>query len=103
MLLDPSDEALARMAFFEGSEYELADLSVTSADGETIQVRYNRASDSGLDFSHPWDYEKWRLTERDNFFEATRLYMERCWGRMTLTEAGAVWQELQLLRHGVSG
>ncbi|MCX2976160.1 gamma-glutamylcyclotransferase [Halieaceae bacterium IMCC11814] len=103
VLLDPSDEALERMVFFEGGEYELADLPVISADGETIQARYNRASDSGLDFSKPWEYEEWRLAERDNFFEATRLYMERCWGKMTLAEAGAVWQELQLLRHGVNG
>ena len=103
VLLNPSDEALERMVFFEGSEYELADLPVTSADGETIQVRYNRASDSGLDFSKPWNYEKWCSTERDNFFEITRLYMERCWGKMTLAEASLIWRELQSHRYSVNG
>ena len=98
VLLNPSDEALERMVFFEGSEYELADLPVTSVDGEAIQARYNRACDSRLNFSEPWGYEKWRLTERDNFFEVTRLYMKRCWGKMTLADAGLIWQELQL-RH----
>ena len=101
VLLNPSDEALERMVFFEGSEYELADLPVTSVDGEAIQARYNRACDSRLNFSEPWDYEEWRLTERDNFFEVTRLYMKRCWGKMTLAEAGLIWQELQLRRDSV--
>lgn len=100
VLLEPSVEAIERMAFFEVSEYELADLTAITATGETLQVRYNRANDSGLEFTKPWDYKKWQLTERDNFLEVTRQYMERCWGKMNLAEAGVVWSELQLLRHG---
>lgn len=102
LLLEPSHEALERMGMFEGSEYALSGLAVITADGKTLQARYNRPTEPGLEFCQVWNYEQWQATERDNFLEATRCYMERCWGKMNRSEADVVWQQLHSLRNSRS-
>jgi len=99
VLINPSEEAIERMAFYEGDEYEIATVNVTLECGTTLPAHYNRALElEGLEFSEPWCLDTWRKQESAVLVEIARRYMERCWGFMNATEADVIWRELQYLR-----
>jgi hypothetical protein len=95
VLLEPNAEALERMAFYEGDEYDIDHLDLITEDGETMRAQYNKANEQGLVFDQPWSYRQWQLTERQALIKSSKLYMERCWRKMSPTEADMVWRELQ--------
>lgn len=98
VLVNANSEALARMAFYEGDEYEVEYLMLEIGNGKTISAHYNQALPIDIPFDEPWCQDRWERDERAPLTEITRLYMERCWGKMTATEADTVWRELQYLR-----
>lgn len=98
VLLSPNREALERMTFYEGDEYGMASLEVEVNGGRSLTAHYNQASDEGLSLTNPWCFHQWQHSERDTLVEMCRQYMQRCWGKMSILEADAVWQELQTLR-----
>ncbi len=98
VLLSPGTEALERMAFYEGNEYAMASLDVELEDGRTLVAHYNQACNENLLCVNPWCFQQWQLSERDALVEMSRQYMERCWGKMSVEEADAVWRELRHLR-----
>ncbi|MBU3069322.1 gamma-glutamylcyclotransferase [Aestuariicella sp. G3-2] len=98
VLRNPTAEALARMAFYEGDEYGMASLDVELSDGQVLTAHYNQATDEELTLTDPWCFQQWLHSERDTLVEMCRQYMQRCWGKMSVLEADAVWQELQSLR-----
>ncbi len=98
VLLNPNAEALERMTFYEGDEYGMGSLEVVVADGSTLIAHYNQASSEELPLTAPWCFDHWQRHERETFVEMCRQYMQRCWGKMSIHDADAVWQELQSLR-----
>ena len=99
LLIDPTAEALERMAFYEGDEYEIASLSVTLDTGEVIHAQYNRALElDGVVFEEPWCLHKWQATESQILVEITKQYFTRGWGIMDVTQADKLWRQLQYLR-----
>lgn len=72
LLLDPSPEALERMAFYEGELYWLDDLEVMTVDGETLPAKYNRASEEGLVLEQEWRFSEWQSTTRDALLEISQ-------------------------------
>ncbi|GAB3097542.1 gamma-glutamylcyclotransferase [Aestuariicella hydrocarbonica] len=98
VLLSPNSEALARMAFYEGDEYGMAALNIELENGQQLTAHYNQASNEELPVTEPWCFHQWQRSERDTLVEMCRQYMHRCWGKMSVLEADAVWQELQSLR-----
>lgn len=100
ILRSPNDEALHRMAFYEGDEYEMALLPVMLENGEVVQANYNRAKEmEDLVFEEPWCLDTWRATESHTLVRIAREYMARCWGIMSVIDADKVWKELQYLRN----
>ena len=101
IVIAPSEEALARMAFYEGDEYGIDSVEVSTERHGKLVAKYNKVFEQGLVFEQSWSFAEWQMTERDALIKSTKLYMERCWGKMTIEEADAVWQEIQQLHRNV--
>lgn len=97
VLLEPNNEALARMAFYEGDEYGIGYINVNTKEHGSITAKFNQVLDQDLVFDQPWSYTEWHRTERSALVKSAQLYMERCWGKMNIVEADAVWQEIRQL------
>lgn len=95
VLLEAGAEALERMAFYEGDLYWLDEVEVVTEDGARLLARYNRAMEEDLSLDEIWCYQRWPAEEREAMVRTSRLYMERCWGKMDAAEADEVWRQLQ--------
>ncbi|MEM0912340.1 MAG: gamma-glutamylcyclotransferase family protein [Pseudomonadota bacterium] len=91
-----NDEAIARLAFFEGDEYALADIRVHLSDGKCINAKYNEAKDLALPAcNQPWDFKQWQVQESVKFIHIVEQFMSRSWGKTDIKSASAIWDELR--------
>ncbi|MFK8082183.1 MAG: gamma-glutamylcyclotransferase family protein [Granulosicoccus sp.] len=83
-------EALDRIIFFEGGEFDMQRLDVISASGKTEAVQYFADADQKQISDHVWRLDEWqRLTKPDTMPRVFR-YMQ-CFGKMSIDEADAFW------------
>ena len=84
-----SAQALDRILFFEGEEYRLEPLTVRLSDG-LHAARYFRDTAVYQISEHSWDFDGWRIKERDEFIRRTNDYMA-LYNTMSAADADAHW------------
>lgn len=83
-------EALNRIVFFEGEEFNLAPLSVQKADGEWERVQYFADTNLKAISASEWTLPEWQRTTKQDTLNRVVRYMQ-CYGRMSIAEADAYW------------
>lgn len=84
------EEALQRIVFFEGEEFNLEPMQVLKNNGEWEEVNYFADTNLKQVSDSEWLLSEWqRATKADTLTRVVR-YME-CYGKMTLAEADAYW------------
>jgi hypothetical protein len=102
LVWDLSAHEVARVAFYEGEEYRLRDLSVTRADG-TAQRALAFAADQGLATEGEWEPTRWRDTERPWLLAAARAFMAHFGTLEDASFADRRWRAARTLaRRGLS-
>jgi hypothetical protein len=89
-------QALDRILFFEGDEYQLEPVNVVREERgmDKIEPAYYFRDTGGYSVkSESWDYDKWRSQHKRAFLTVTADYM-KLYGQMTATEADAHWVAL---------
>lgn len=83
-------EALNRIVFFEGEEFNLEPLSVQKANGDWEQVQY--FADTNLKEISTWEWTltEWQRTTKADTLNRVVRYMQ-CYGKMSIAEADAYW------------
>ena len=85
-----TDIAMDRILFFEGDEYELADITVETSNGEAVPCRYFQDTAVYEVSDHSWDFLHWQATEKAEFLVRTKRFM-RLFGTMSATDADVFW------------
>lgn len=83
-------EALNRIVFFEGEEFNLEPLSVQKPNGDWEQVQY--FADTNLKEISTWEWTltEWQRTTKADTLNRIVRYMQ-CYGKMSIAEADAYW------------
>lgn len=84
------EEALARIIFFEGEEFNLEPLSVQKENGDWEQVQYFADTNKKEISTSEWSLAEWQRTTKDDTLARVVRYMQ-CYGKMSLAEADAYW------------
>jgi len=86
-----TDLAMQRILFFEGEEYQLADINIELENGELCSAQYFDDTGSYSVRNTSWNIEHWRELHRTEFIKQIQPYME-LFGKMTAAEADEYWQ-----------
>ena len=84
------EEALKRIVFFEGEEFNLEPLSVVKPDGQWEQVQYFADTNLKEISTSEWSLAEWQRTTKADTLNRVVRYME-CYGKMSIAEADAYW------------
>ena len=84
------EEALKRIVFFEGEEFNLEPLSVVKPDGQWEQVQYFADTNLKEISTSEWSLTEWQRTTKADTLNRVVRYME-CYGKMSIAEADAYW------------
>ena len=94
VLLHRATEAdLDRLAFFEEAEYDLASITVTTAEG-ACDARYFRGTSKPTASTEKWDFAAW-CDHRAVAIEAAREYMHH-YGRLPVEEIDTIWPGIKI-------
>ena len=85
-----SSEALDRIIFFEGGEFNVEQLQVINAHGEPERVSYFADADTKPVSEHIWTLEQWQHATKADTMVRVKRYMQ-CFGKMSIDEADAFW------------
>ena len=83
-------EALNRIVFFEGEEFNLEPLSVQKANGDREQVQYFADTNLKEISTSEWVLSEWQRTTKEDTLNRVVRYMQ-CYGKMSIAEADAYW------------
>jgi hypothetical protein len=89
----------ARLAFFEGDEYETAPIMVEVGSHRRVRALAFRARPGLASDRRPWDFAAWRRSDKRAFLPLARLWME-FFRRASFADIDALWQERR--RHGLT-
>jgi nudix-type nucleoside diphosphatase (YffH/AdpP family) len=84
-----SEADLARLVFFEATDYALAPIRVETPDGG-LDAQYFRGTEKIMPGTAAWDFGLWQRDERAVAIEAAREWMDY-FGRYTAVEVEAFW------------
>jgi len=85
-----SDTAMQRIHFFEGDEYALAELKVSTTDNANILANYYRDTGVYEILESGWNFRQWQRTHKTSFLQRCENYMQ-LFGTMSATEADRYW------------
>lgn len=85
-----TQEALNRIVFFEGEEFELSPLAVQRADGTMLSVQYFADTNRKVISDSEWTLEQWQRSTKPDTMVRVARYMQ-CYGKMSAEEADAYW------------
>jgi nudix-type nucleoside diphosphatase (YffH/AdpP family) len=85
---------IARLAFFEEAEYDLAPITITCASGQ-CEAHYFRATSKPAGSTEYWDFAAWRRDHRGVAIEATREYMHH-FGRLPVEAVDTIWPGIKI-------
>lgn len=85
-----SEEAMARIVFFEGEEFMLQPIVVRTQNGVSEQVQYFDDNQRKLISESEWVLSDWQRTTKAETMKRVERYMQ-CYGRMTAAEADRYW------------
>ena len=83
-------EALKRIVFIEGEEFEVQPLEVVRSDGQVENVQYFADTHRKTISDTEWSLEEWQRTTKADTLVRLARYMQ-CYGNMTPAEADAYW------------
>ncbi|MBB6523412.1 gamma-glutamylcyclotransferase family protein [Pseudoteredinibacter isoporae] len=87
-----NDEDLARIDFYEGDEYDFAEIKVRLGDGRLHSAAYNQPS--GEPFSdEDWCLHRWQQQEKPRFLNHCQRYMT-LYEKMDVEEADIYWRAM---------
>lgn len=84
------EEALQRIVFFEGEEFNLEPMQVLKNNGEWEEVNYFADTNLKQISSSEWSLSEWQRTTKADTLNRVVRYMQ-CYGKMSLAEADAYW------------
>jgi hypothetical protein len=84
------EEALNRIVFFEGEEFNLEPLLVQKANGEWERVQYFADTNLKEISASEWTLSEWQRTTKADTLHRIVGYMQ-CYGNMSIAEADAYW------------
>jgi hypothetical protein len=89
-----SREDVARIAYFEDTEYAPAVLDIATAEGD-IAAHVLMATAALKSTGEPWRFDHWRKHHKPALLAVTRKIMREHYGRTPLAEIDAVWHRLK--------
>ena len=90
ILRNLSPQALDRIVFFEGGEFTVQQIDVTSASGIVERVPYFADNVHQGVRDVVWRLEHWQQTTKPDTLPRVERYMQ-CYGKMSVDEADAYW------------
>ena len=90
ILRNLSPQALDRIVFFEGGEFTVQQIDVTSASGIVERVPYFADNVHQGVSDVVWRLEHWQQTTKPDTLPRVERYMQ-CYGKMSVDEADAYW------------
>ena len=92
MLLHGLDkEALDKIVFFEGEEYELSPVAVKTEDGECREALFFDEGIMPPARTETWDFAEWRRLHKEYLIRQATAYMS-WYGKLSAAEADVYWQ-----------
>ncbi len=85
-----SDDALERIVFFEGEEFELKPIDVQHPSGVWERVQYFADTHRKAISETEWSLENWQHSTKADTLPRVVRYM-KCFGKMSRAEADAYW------------
>jgi len=82
--------AMQRIHFFEGDEYALAEIGISTTDNANISANYYRDTGVYEILETGWDFQQWQRTHKVSFLKRCENYMQ-LFGTMSATEADRYW------------
>ena len=90
IIRDLSAEALDRIIFFEGGEFDVQHIDVVNAHNEIERVAYFASTDEMDVSENIWQLCQWQQTTKTDTMPRVVRYMQ-CYGKMNIDEADAYW------------
>ena len=94
LLSPPAPEEMDRLAFYEGAEFDFAELTVECGAGREPAL-YFRPTEAADAICAPWDFQCWQARARDVAVEAARELMEHH-GRIPPDAVEAIWPGIEM-------
>lgn len=83
-------EALDRIVFFEGGEFNVEQLQVINSNGSPECVSYFADTNIKQASERIWTLEQWQQATKADTMVRVERYMQ-CFGKMSIDEADAYW------------
>jgi len=85
-----TEQAMTRIHFFEGDEYRLQSIEVSTTFDEKIDARFFSHTGAYSVKDTSWNFQQWLDEQKDEFVVRTQNYM-KLFGTMNATEADQYW------------